>query len=466
MAANFGQLQYGNLPRVPLQNDPVDPDFVHISGPWYLNYRGLSAIAEGLRALERPDFRDELGPDRVARARAFARFVQGLSHASIAVLYDRGFILDETVQILDEQGELRPMGDPIGYNEMMAAALRYLDEAAILAAQHTFTIPAEWTTQAMTSAEMVRIAHSLKARYRAAVARTPEERAAVNWTEVLHDIDRGLRYEADETWTYDVLFALENWDELANIVYGAFGGWWQQANYMILGMADQSGRYQRWLQQPVAQRRPMLPGDEAFLIITPDRRLPQGTTEAQQRATPGRYWAIGNTSGQWGRPDRGTWRWSWYWNRRWQAWWNPVPEILPSEMRLLAAEAHYRQNNRARAAELINVSRTANGLNATNAGGANDSCVPKLPSGECGDLFEMLKWEKRLKVYLVGLMNAPWYFDSRGWGDLYRGTPLQFPVPFNDIVVLGIDGGTPYTFGGVGGRSASTGSSYNWPHEQ
>jgi hypothetical protein len=469
MAANFAQLQYGAIPRVPLQNDPVDPDWDNVSGAWYRNYRALAALGEGLRALERPDVSQDLGPANVLRARAFARFVQGLSHASIALLYDRGFIVDETTQALDEQGQLRPGVEAVDYNQVMAAALGYLDDAIALAGQGTFTIPAEWTTLPITSSELVRISHSLKARYRAAVARNPQERAAVNWAAVLSDAERGLNHESGDTWLLDHWYVHDNWAAWEpNIVYASLTGLWQQANYMILGMADQSGRYQQWLQQPVNQRQPMLAGEVPFLIQTPDGRLPQGATSAEQAAAPGKYWRVGGVSSQWGRPDRGTWRWSWYWDHRWffVFWYGePVPEIVPDEMRLLAAEAHYHLGNPARAAELVNRSRVANGLSPADAAGTNTSCVPRLPSGECGDLFEMLKWEKRLEVYLVGLMNAPWYFDSRGWGDLYIGTPLQFPIPANDVIVLGIDGGIPYTFGGIGGNFASTGSSYRWPNE-
>jgi starch-binding outer membrane protein, SusD/RagB family len=469
MAANFAQLQYGAIPRVPLQNDPVDPDWNNIAGPWYRNYRALAAVAEGLRALERPEMQAELGAARVLRARAYGRFVQGLAHSSIALLYDRGFVIDENVAVFDEQGNLLPFGEPVSYNDVMAAALEFFDDAIALAGQGSFTIPEEWTTLPISSGQLVRISHSLKARYRAAVARDPQERQAVDWAAVLQDVQNGLNYASGETWLLDHWYVHDNWEFWEpNIVYGSLTGLWQQANYMILGMADQSGRYQQWLQQPVSQRQPMLPGEVPFLISTPDLRFPQGATPEAQSANPGRYWWVGSPSGQWARPDRGTWRWSWYWNNRWYfVFWfgDPVPEILPAEMRLLAAEAHYWRGNPELAAPLINVTRTQNGLNATNAAGANSSCVPQLPSGACGGLLEMLKWEKRLEVYLVGLMNAPWYFDSRGWGDLYRGTPLQFPIPANDVIVLGIDGGVPYTFGGIGGNFASTGSSYAWPFE-
>jgi len=30
-------------------------------------------------------------------------------------------------------------------------------------------------------------------------------------------------------------------------------------------------------------------------------------------------------------------------------------------------------------------------------------------------------------------MDGAWYFDSRGWGDLAQGTPLEWPVPYQEM---------------------------------
>jgi hypothetical protein len=105
----------------------------------------------------------------------------------------------------------------------------------------------------------------------------------------------------------------------------------------------------------------------------------------------------------------------------------------------------------------------ANGLNATTSTGVNTSCVPRLPNGTCGSLFEMLKWESRMETWQRGPYAASWYFNGRGWGDLYIGTPLQFPIPADQLQVLGL--GAAYTFGGIGGTMAAPKSSYNFPGE-
>jgi hypothetical protein len=458
--ANFGMTMYSTFPREQIVNDPAHGFYNQWANPWTWNYRAIAAARDGLLALD--EGRVEMAAADEQRARAFARFMQGLAHATLATLFDQAFVVDESV---DTKQTLQ--AQPAA--EVLAAALGYFDDAIELAQGAGFTIPETWMSKPVTAAELVRLAHSYKAMYRAAVARTPEERQAVDWDAVIADVDAGV--------TSDWAMKIENSN------WGAFGvGWyvhsisaagaglWSQMSYFVLGMADQSGRYQRWLAYPLGDRHPNLGSDagDPFIIETPDERFPQGSTLAAQRAAPGTYYRAAAATGMWGQPGRGTWRWSWYLSHRFLPWFtsfaaNPdYPWVSAAGLRLLKAEGRYHKGDRAGAAELINVTRTANGLNATDAAGTNTSCVPKLPDGSCGDLFEMLKWEKRIETVGQGLFGAPWYFDGRGWEDLYEGTQLEFPVPCRESQVLILD---CYTFGGVGGPRAAPQSRYSYPGE-
>jgi hypothetical protein len=452
--ANAGMVQYSAIPRTPIVNDAADQFFVNISRPWYFSYRALAAVSDGLRAMQSESLSSELGAERVDRVRAYAKFVQGMAHATIAVLYDRGFVIDETVNLSDTQ-TLQ------SYEEVMAAALGYFDQAITMSQGKSFTIPETWFADEVTAAELVRIARSMKARYRVALARTSTERQAVNWDAVIADVDGGVtedwiqNQDPDNGW----------YNEVADL--GTYPGW-AQTPYWVLGMADQSGNYQAWLARPLEDKRPTLPSGDAVVIVTPDTRLPRGATVAAQSAASGSLyeipaWGIAN---MWQRPDRQTWRWSYYWGWEHELYGYFVdfhfPEIRVAEMRLLKAEALFRKSLLAEAAALVNVSRTQHGLNATNAAGSNTSCVPKLPNGNCGNLFEMLKWEKRQENRFIGLFGAPWFFDSRGWGDLFQGTYLHFPIPCRELNVLNM---LPcYTFGGSEGGAAAR-STYAWPGE-
>lgn len=456
-AANSGMVDYAALPRQPVINDAAATYYPNFAYPWTRHYRALSAVARGLGALEaKPELVTQLGPERAARIRAFGKLIQGLSTAGVAILYDQGIVMDETIDVNEPQ-------EPVSYQEMMQKALGYFDEAIAIASSANFTVPAGWSSTEMSSAQMVRIARSMKARYRAEVARTPAERAAVDWNAVRADAQAGLTSD----WMIDVDYAYGNWTSNIYHLYAGQTGSWSFLNYFIYGMADQSGSYQKWLQVPLADRRPDLPGGTPFLIMTPDKRFPQGASIDAQKASPGKYIQLPtfNITSQWARPERGTWRWSYYRLIRLDSWINEVsplwPEFRALEGKYLIAEADYRAGNLASAATIINETRLANGLSATDAAGTNTSCVPKLPDGSCGGLFEMLKWEKRMELMQQGAMSAPWYFDNRGWGDLYKGTVLHFPMPALELELLGKPS---YSFGGSGGGSAAV-STYKWPGE-
>lgn len=476
--ANFGMYFYSTLPRVAIINQPTDQFYGNVvNGVWFRNYRALFALHEGLRALDDPAIAGQLSAATVNRDRMFAKFMQGLAHGSLALLYQEGFIVDETVDVADASGAPIAL-TPVSYTEMLNAALGYFDDAIALAGTSGPDIPATWMTRAIEQAELALVARSMKARYRANVARTPAERLAVDWTAVIADVDAGVTSD----WNLDILvFAEPFWsDMLARAALSHIG--WNQESYMVSGMADTSGNYQAWLAiQPPETRTPDLPGTPArpFLIHTPDQRFVQGATLAEQfndglvnagtRSRTIQRTGSGDAldGNNWGQPARGTHRWSYYRSTvgdfHWFGGGTSVPEITMHEMRLLKAEGLLNTGDAAGAALLINVTRVAaGGLNPADAVGTNTSCVPKLPDGSCGGLLEMLKWEKRMHTAFFGVHANSWYFDGRGWGDLYAGTPLALPLPCLDAELLALP---CTTTGGVGGAATSAGSNYNYPGE-
>mgnify|MGYP003291237819 CR=1 FL=1 len=58
---------------------------------------------------------------------------------------------------------------------------------------------------------------------------------------------------------------------------------------------------------------------------------------------------------------------------------------------------------------------------------------------------EAMKYEKRLETAYT--TYGAWFFDSRGWGDLPVGTPLEWPVPFQELDARLLP---LYNLGGVG----------------
>jgi hypothetical protein len=118
------------------------------------------------------------------------------------------------------------------------------------------------------------------------------------------------------------------------------------------------------------------------------------------------------------------------------------PSITKAEMDLLAAEGYLRAGNISAAASRIDATRVGRGQLPALSGvitSANDpvpggqTCVPRVPappaytSTKCGDIWEAMKWEKRMETAYTGY--GQWYFDSRGWGDLVQDTATEMPVP-------------------------------------
>ncbi len=464
--ANFVMVDYSKFPRIPITNSTAGGDAYNFAAfAWSDNYRAIAAVAQAFNVFyPASGTAMTLGDaEKDNRFKILGRLVQGVAHGYLALLYDQAYIFDETV---DPAAEV----DLSSYSDVMEAALGYLDEAIGLAkAGPMAPIPYTWMGYAegngdLSAAELVRFAHSMKARLRANVARTSAERKNVDWTKVTADVSAGITKD----WKMNI--DQNTWDGSGSALrYSTLLGW-GQLNYHVAGMADQSGKYQKWMATPLDNRDISVDG-EPFLIITPDARFPQGATVAEQFDNAGTLWQIPRyldtklekevpgMGEQWKRPDRGTWRWSYY-NTVNQGWAKGVrPVITKAEMDLLKAEAHYHASELGDVATIVNTYRTAAGLSATDAAGANGSCVPKLPNGTCGDLWEMMKWEKRMSTWYAGPYLNSWYFDGRGWGDLPEGTFLQFPVPERELFLLGIP---TYTFGGAGGESAAPKGTYGY----
>jgi hypothetical protein len=306
---NEGMVPLSTIPRNPLVNAANDPYYINQSNTWTRAYRALAAVGQGLKALQdNPELNDELDATQegsATRALAFGRFVQGLGHAAIAALYDQGFVIDETTDI--------ELVEPIPYNELMTVAMGYFDEALAAAATEDFTVPAAWMSVATTRDDLVRLIHAYKARYMASVPRTPDEANSVNWAQVISEVDASQAGAGPNgfSWHYDMTYAGQNWVTAAEGVATGYAllYTWNMLNYFISGMADQSGRYQKWINVPIGSRTPLLPpNDEQFLIITPDTRFAQGDDLAEQTDNPGTLWSAVTAGEFWKRPERGQWR--------------------------------------------------------------------------------------------------------------------------------------------------------------
>lgn len=477
--ANFGMGTRGTIPRTMIDNSRNNiadggnlRDFSHMS-------RRSRDASDAIQALDKilaeGRFLGNPGQDNVAlnqRARAFAMFASGVSLGYLSMAYDSAAIVTHQTAPAGEVPE--PLSH---YTAVHAAALAQLDSAERIAASASaagaFPLPQTWIrtpgATGLTQDQLVRVIRSFRARIRAGVARTPTERAAVDWTKVIADASTGI--QSDFLINLDASAWVAAFD--ASQIFQDNSRGWHQLSLMYYGMADTSGMYENFIATPLAQRNGQAAG---MLIKTPDRRFPSGETRAAQQAsslsntqyTGFVFPYIRNRSSA-DSPSADQWAHSFYDFYRWRALREggaggvgPWTEIAKVEMDMLVAEGHIRAGNPGLAAPLIDASRARAGL-VPFASQTSSNCVPRVPVGPnfnttaCGDLMEAMKWEKRMETAYTGY--GQWFFDARGWGDLVEGTGLHWPVPNQE---LDARGKPLYSLGGVGGQASAGKGTYGF----
>jgi hypothetical protein len=183
--------------------------------------------------------------------------------------------------------------------------------------------------------------------------------------------------------------------------------------------ADQAS-FDGWLATSPSTRTPLNP------MVTPDLRWPQGATRGAQQADLSAARYMENRANDWsGDPSSN----SQYRHKRFLALntagrLGNFPSMTTAEINLLVAEGNYRLN-------------TPAGFAAAAAIVDGATCVPRIPVGPtytssaCGNLWEALKYEKRIETQYTAWTN--WWVDGRGWGDMPAGTPPSWPVPYQEM---------------------------------
>jgi hypothetical protein len=447
--ANWGLGPRSALPRSFIDNSRGNPYQGENQGDFNGLQRAARAAGDGINRLAPTSAGGggiTLGyAAQDARAKAFAWFSLGVALGYVAMDYDSAAIVDPYEDI----AVVPPLS---GYADVVAAALTALDSALYWTNLGTgtngFPLPTAWiNSNALSGADFTRLIRSYKAYFRANVARTPADRAAVDWALVRDDAAAGIT-----STLYVTTGSGTGWTIVGNQWW--LYQQWGQLNQMIGLQADTTGIYDTWLATPNGSK-------VQYLIRTPDQRFPSGDTRTTQIANSPAVPAVtaGVPHGEKlyfrnrvsADPDAAPWSsyYDWY---RMLAWRNnsngtgPYPVFTVEQNNLLRAEALIRLADIPGAAALIDVSRTFNGLPALTGvvttatqpvpGGA--TCVPRVPDPAqnytksiCGNIMDAMKWEYRMETMYTSYISQ-WY-AGRGWGDLPEGTPVQWPVPYNEM---------------------------------
>ncbi len=441
---NFGMAPRSIIPQGPIDNSIGN----NLQAGNLANYNAFQRIARSannaIRALDAiVAAGNTLGsPAQNARAKAFAFMVLGEAMGYTSLAYDSAAIVTPAI----------PSDSVPGLSaaaEVNAAAIAMLDSAVAIATSaaatsgtNGFPLPSNWINGTQyTRDQFVRLVRSYRARIRAGVARTPAERQALPWNLIIADATNGITSDHEITVNSSL-----GWTAQYDTQQMYVEGGWHQMPVWYTGMADTSGAYDAYLATPRTSRA-------GFLVRTPDTRWPSGDTRAQQVAQAS---TIALPAGRYvrNRPPSedvvGTeWGFSQYDHRRYGATRlagniGPYTDMSATEISMLAAEGYLRTGQVAQAIPLINASRERNGLAPIPAGtsatapiGTLPNCVPRVPQAPnytttaCGTVLEAMKYEKRMETAFTGYMV--WFADNRGWGDLPQGTPLEWPVPYQEL---------------------------------
>ena len=432
---NEGMKDMGSEPRVAFDNSTAYGSIGAIEVPWFGTYAAIAAVNDGLRAIAGgveigDDGEDE---DRIV---AFGKFVQGVTYGFLGSMFDRAYIIDESIDLEDLSAGIVEV--PLsGYADVIDAAIGYLEDAITVATgADPFETPDSWVNEfTLTNAQLIEVAHSYIARFMATKARTPAERDGLDWPGIKGHALLGIQdaaavgdYFGPTGDGYVSWFSDYRWVTAFHV--------WNRADYKTIGMSASNNDYVDWLNAEVANR-------VEFDITTDDRRI---TAAGDPTADGTQFYYAGNSLFP---PSRGTYHFSRYGSSRWSAYQITEAEqmetITLEEMDLLIAEAEFRAGNMDAAATLVNKTRVGNG---------------ELPAitGSDPDLWAWLKYEVKIETYSIASGLA--FFTRRGWNgdalagvtdpqasELPEGTPIHFPVPAKELEIGLLD---VYTFGGDG----------------
>ena len=458
---DYGTHEQGLEPRNAIDNGPVSANSPN-RAPFSTIYSIIGGVNIALQAIDKYDLKIlSSGTDVTQRAWAFGKFTQGLTHGWQAMLYDKGWAYSETLDtdtILFVEGSSQVQDLIVPYTVVRDTALAELAEALRIAESTPFTLPGsfqgDWIPGIeMSNQEFVRLIHSFIARYMVYWARTPEDRAKVSWATVIDHIDKGITEDFAPMGTPDIMDS--GYKNRAARQRTTTPGDFMRVDYQSIGAADQGSAFISWHNKAWADRTPFIMTNvqDKRIISSPSAKCTSKT--ADMLAVEGKY--MGCHLSTVFSASRGTGQRSYYYFHRLGRGtaYNTGPLLImaKAEMDLLKAEGLIRLNRASEAVALINKTRVANGelppVTLEGVPGVAPNCTPRKFNGDCGSLWDALRYEKRLEV--MGTDAAISHWDARGWGSFVINTPLDYPIPGDQLELMGIP---EYTTGGGGYNSA------------
>lgn len=365
-------------------------------------YAALNSSIDVINAMEKNGI--DMGEAGNARARAMAKFTQGVTLGNLAMVFDKTFLKDESIVI---EGKPEFLSD---YKIVSAAAVGYLEEAIAASNATTFTIPTSWlgTEFELTSAQFAQLCNTYAARILSYTPRNNAELQQVDWNKVKTFADAGI--------TFDF-----------NVVNDAYVRWYAEAgDYLTFNGWGVTDMYVVHLMDPTQPQH--WDDDPAFA------HPPESTNPVDDRMTTDFDYLNSN----WFQAARGYYHYSNYRSKRYDALYvnadGPKPEVLQAENDLLRAEARiYSGGSLSEAADIINASTRVT------RGGMDPVAAVKE------DLIKAIHHERHVELYTTGM--GVQFFEMRKLDLLQTGTPLHLPLPAELLQLMPEIPQPYYTFG-------------------
>jgi len=340
--------------------------------------------------------------------------MHGLSLGYIGLLYDKAFIVTH-------ETDLTFAVEPSPYKDVIAAAVKSLDEAIAISKASTFTIPTEWLPgESWSNIEFAQLASSFAARLLVFSSRNKTEDNATDWNKVYTYAKNGIQKDfaplADDITWYSLYQT-----------YSVYAGWGFIDMYVI-NLMD-----------------PNMPAN--FPLSGSFDDLPnKGKATSVDARLESDYQYMSSCPF---KPERGYYHFSSYRYKRLdqylKTWTEPMPEFRKAENDYLLAEAAARTNKVAEAASVMNASaRVTRGK------------LSPLAADQA-TILKAIHYERIVELMLSGMGIQ--YFQMRKENLLQKGTILHFPIPGAQLEVMQMD---YYTFGATKGVAGVDYSNGGW----
>jgi len=171
---------------------------------WYGYYTVLSSVNDVLLAIDNGlCFDDDCGVDNTltSRNKAVAKMMQGMAFAGIAMIYDQGFVVDETSDL--------SVPSAIAFStrqEVRDAAIQKFEESWTEAGLKTWSTPPEWmgvgAGTSYTNLQLRQLIRTMQAEVIAMSPRNAAENVAADWAQVATFASQGISSAPAFNWEF------------------------------------------------------------------------------------------------------------------------------------------------------------------------------------------------------------------------------------------------------------------------